>query len=302
MTDPAPSSTEVVVGVDGSQASLAALDWAVARRDRLGPVRPVMSWQFPWVVFVPAAFGGVNVPPPTDMQVVTEQALSEVLAAHGSSGLLDPEVEQGNPAAVLIEVADREGAGAIVVGTRGHGGFAGLVLGSTSAHCAEHSPVPVVIVPPPHEGESYARTGPERIVVGIDGSVGSQRALRFALDDAAPGDTVTAVTSWDIIPVMGYESLAVENVDLTDSRKEMLTRTIDQVRQPGDVTVISEVEQGDPRVLLRERGRHADLLVIGARGEGLLPILIGSVAHAVVHHPACPIAVIPADDRERRHE
>ncbi len=294
------SGTGSVVGVDGSSGSLCALDWAVRHADRLGPVRPVMAWHYPWAVYTPTPFGGLAVPPVVDMQRATEESLAKVLAEHGTTGLFDSLVADGDAARVLMDAAESTGAGTIVVGTRGRGGFASLLLGSTSGHCAEHATVPVVIVPErPGSQPPASRPGESsRFAVGIDGSAAAERALRWTLDTARPGDSVTAVAAWELVVVTGYESYVLDTVDLSAARAEMLATTIARVRRPDDVPVTPEVRHGDPRAVLREMGAGADLLVVGARGTGTLAhLLVGSVAHSLVRHPECPVAVIPGTDR-----
>ncbi|MDQ1492665.1 MAG: hypothetical protein QOJ23_5179 [Actinomycetota bacterium] len=135
----------IVVGVDGSEAGRDALQWAVdeARR-RNATVEAVYAWHQPFVTgyayMCEIELGSFE----TDAQQVLDAAVDSV----DVSGV--PAVERklipGGAASVLVEEA--KGAAMLVVGSRGRGGFAGLMLGSVSQQAAHHSPCPVVIVPP----------------------------------------------------------------------------------------------------------------------------------------------------------
>ena len=135
--------TDIVVGVDGSPSAQAALRWALAQAKATGGrVQAVSAWEFP----VSAGWG---VPLSyEDLAASVGQALSE--AVQEALGFDQPEVEvlesvmPGHPAQVLIDASAH--AGLLVVGSRGHGSFAGTLLGSVSQHCAQHSRCPVVVV------------------------------------------------------------------------------------------------------------------------------------------------------------
>jgi nucleotide-binding universal stress UspA family protein len=153
MTAPAPAPSRIVVGVDGSEQSKLALRWA-AYVARLGSatVDAVMAWDYPvtfgWSAGWSYPDGGWT--PQEDAEKALAEALAEVYGEQPPAGLRRF-VEQGNAAKVLLDHSD--GATLLVVGSRGHGGFAGLLLGSVSANCAEHAPCPVLVVhgnePPP---------------------------------------------------------------------------------------------------------------------------------------------------------
>ncbi len=138
----------IVVGVDGSQSSRDALAWAAKRAELTGDtVDAVIAWQYPAVV---GGYGwGVVAAADADSYAeLAAKVLSEAIAAAAvPAGVTVRQiVRQGFPAQVLLDAAD--GAGLLVVGSRGHGGFAGLLLGSVSQQCAHHATCPVVIVRP----------------------------------------------------------------------------------------------------------------------------------------------------------
>jgi nucleotide-binding universal stress UspA family protein len=139
----------IIVGIDGSEGSSRALHFAAeeARVHDL-PLRIVAAWQAEFPVYA----GGLVAPPPvlpTELEQATrrkaENEAAEVLEHHpGVSG--DVVVRDGSASAVLVE--ESRGADMLIVGSRGRGGFTGLLLGSVSQQCAQHATCPVVIVPP----------------------------------------------------------------------------------------------------------------------------------------------------------
>lgn len=135
----------IVVGVDGSEASMKALRWALDEaRLRNAEVDVLQSWHYPTMTYAPGF-----VPPPTfarqDLIDEATEDLRAACSAVGTDGVtVHPMVAEGPAARWLIERA--EGADLLVVGSRGRGGFSGLVLGSVSQQCAQHAPCPVVIV------------------------------------------------------------------------------------------------------------------------------------------------------------
>ena len=140
--------TSIVVGVDGSESAQRALHWAVEEgRLRRATVEAVHVWELPVLVGTP--FG--TVPVEVDADIAGAQAaLDAIVDAVDDSGLPAPivrTVTAGSPANRLVEIADDSGAALIVLGSRGHGGFTGLLLGSVSQQVSHHARCPVVIVP-----------------------------------------------------------------------------------------------------------------------------------------------------------
>jgi nucleotide-binding universal stress UspA family protein len=137
----------VVVGVDGSPSSKAALAWAVEQAKLTdASVEAVMAWQYP-VSFARAAYAPIGPPMDTDLAAEAEEVLGAVInETVGPSGPVKVSaiVRQGNPAQILLETA--KGADLLVVGSRGHGGFTEALLGSVSQHCIHHAACPVVIM------------------------------------------------------------------------------------------------------------------------------------------------------------
>ena len=139
----------VVVGVDGSDGSVQALRFALEEaRIRGAALKAVNAWHIP-----PAVYGAGWAPASVDLdeyRKLAEAALQKSLEDVGvaASGVtVTPVLEEGQPADVLC--AEAENADLLVVGSRGLGGFRGLLLGSVSQQCAHHAPCPVVVVPAP---------------------------------------------------------------------------------------------------------------------------------------------------------
>jgi len=147
MTEGRHESTDgpIVVGVDGSEASKHALRWAGQQSHMTGtPLHALMAWR------IPANAYGLSAPLPDsydfgpDAQRILDEAVRDVLGEHPSAEISVGVVE-GFPAVALLQAAST--ASLLVVGSRGHGAFAGMLLGSVSAHCVAHAPCPVVVVP-----------------------------------------------------------------------------------------------------------------------------------------------------------
>ena len=133
----------IVVGVDGSGPSKAALAWAVRQATLTGAtVEAVIGWE------VPANFGSpVPVAPVPGFDELAREVVTLAIADVSSPGeqvTIRPKVVEGNAAQVLLDAS--AGAELLVVGSRGHGGFVGALLGSVSQHCVHHAACPVVVI------------------------------------------------------------------------------------------------------------------------------------------------------------
>ena len=151
-THPPASGGRLVVGLDGSAGSLAALRWA-AQEARLhgGAVHAVMAWQHPQA-YGAANIWGLGMDPSLDAETLLASATAEAArlgeqADRSPDVVITTEAVEGHPAEVLLGAT--ESADLLVVGSRGHGGFVGALLGSVSQHVVTHSHCPVVVVPDP---------------------------------------------------------------------------------------------------------------------------------------------------------
>lgn len=143
-------STRIVVGVDGSEHAARALEFAIAEAGRRGDASIDAIHSYHSVVYTPGMELGYGVQPPKEK--LEAEAMDRLLKALEAAGAprdlpIDPIVVADSPAHALLQ-AGRD-ADLLVVGSRGHGGFRGLLLGSTSLQVVTHATCPVVVVPPP---------------------------------------------------------------------------------------------------------------------------------------------------------
>ena len=281
------SVEHIVVGVDGSPGSTRALDWAAAEAERCrARLTVVGAWEF-------GGFAGAVVDTPGARGAV-DGAMERVAERH--PGLAVDERLSEDPAAyALIEAS--AGADLLVVGSRGLGGFRGLLLGSVGQHCLTHAPCSVAIIrpaePPTPAGAGGDDHRPGRIVVGVDGSEGATLALDWAV-----GEVRRAGGGLDILAssVLSGTSDYVVTVDVSvpDAATEVIDRARSRVAaEAPDVAARYETVGAPPAVSLVEASRGAGLLVLGSRGLGAFRgLLLGSVSHHLAMHAHCPIVVV----------
>ncbi len=142
MTPEQADGGRIVVGCDGSPSSASALEWAARQAQLTGSsVEAIMTWQWPpslgWSVPVPDDFD-----PESDVQLALEGAVAPMRKRHPDVRI-ETRVANGHPAPVLVEAS--KGADVLVVGSRGHGEFAGMLLGSVSEYCATRAHCPVLV-------------------------------------------------------------------------------------------------------------------------------------------------------------
>lgn len=269
----------LVVGVDGSEASLGALDWAADEAQHHGwPVQLVNAYlaRLPDVAFVgrkPAVAKG-------------DEAAKEIFAtarqrldAGGYAGVeVSTATHEGRPREVLLRAAAE--ARALVVGREGTGRVADLLVGSTSLACAMHSrQTPVVVVPASWDA-TRSRERPERlVVVGVDGSRRCRAAIDYAFSTASD-------RSARLVAVLASDAGSEASQFLTDTLAGWTSK------HP-DVPLTKVVEFEHPAVAIRRHSHEADLVVIGGRGHGeVTGMLLGSVARAVLYLVDRPTAVV----------
>jgi len=292
-----PAHARVVVGVDGSTASNAALGWAVDAAFRRGLSLHVVN-AYLWPVYPPPLVPGPEYVPMGEAgERAARQILDEALGrvrAQTTDLAVTGEVVRGGASEVLLQQSEQDTV-MLVVGSRGRGGFRSLMLGSTSTEVAARSTVPVVVV---RRGESSS-DGHRRIVVGVDGSELSEAAVAWAMEEASyRGATVEAITAWNRAESLPPGLVAAGVVATMPSTEEIalaLSETLAGWREKfPDVSVTQRVVVGHPGHVLTEASRYADLVIVGTRGHGTAAsLIIGSTSRAVLHHAACPVAVIP---------
>ncbi|SEF84964.1 Nucleotide-binding universal stress protein, UspA family [Saccharopolyspora kobensis] len=267
------SGGQVVVGVDGSPASLAAAAWAAdeAELRHAEQVRFVM----------------VSGDRTTDDEArATVGPVTSRFAERRSGVEATSDVVRGDPADVLVGLSGS--AELVAVGSRGRSPLAATMLGSVSAKLAAHALCPTVVV------REHRSSGP--VVVGLDNSPRSRAALRFAFDAAARyGCELVAAQVWQdfdyapVVPPLDYELEQLRDGALRSLAEQLAGCTEDYP----DVPVERIAPRGHPVAALSGAAEQARLLVVGHRGRGgFTGLLLGSVAMGVLQHAQCPVAVV----------
>jgi nucleotide-binding universal stress UspA family protein len=286
----------VVVGVDGSEESLRAVEWAAREAHRHGaPLRIVSAPAVPprMLASDPAPQGVTKV-----LGSMPRRALAEAITRAGEVApdlLIDTDLLTGPPA--LMVTGSGCGALMLVVGARGAGGFAAMLLGSVSRYTAMHASCPVVVV--------REETGAvhREVVVGIGDPYDATATLPFAFDEAAlRGATLVAVHAWHWSPAPLGEPGGRETVAHPASHGKVLAdgsrnlaETLRAWREKyQDVPVREDIVRGHPARVLASYTARADLVVIGRHGGHDTGRAIGAVQHGVLNHAHGPVAIIPA--------
>lgn len=283
MTEP------VIAGVDGSPPSRAAAEQAAAAAAcRNVPLFLIHGYLHPFRYGVPIDPYAIQLPPPSDDAIRMLDNLAAELRARWPGLTVQTRQIPGGPAAALVELSQE--AQLVVVGSRGYGGFAGLLLGSVSSQVATHAHCPVLVIRPPDL--PVPTTGP--VVVGVDGSPGSQLALAFAADEAAlRGDSLTVLHAWSA-PDERRSGYAEAEAEARKAAEALLATAVGEIRHRHPDLVVEEraVQAPDPERVLLDVSGDAALVVVGSRGRGgFTGLLLGSVSQALVHHSRCPVVV-----------
>jgi nucleotide-binding universal stress UspA family protein len=302
----------VVVGVDGSPGSRAALVHAFAAAARRGAELEILSTfslQGVWVGGYP-----LGVPAVATIRANTEdrvRALADevrddeaVLSVPGAADVRAVIVVSSGPAAQRLVDASAA-ADLVVVGSRGRGAVRSVALGSVALHCVAHSRCPVLVVHPVAAGHV---PGPS-VLVGVDGSEAARAALRVAVEEAARlGTDVAAVTTYE----MADHWMDLSTVDaptrdevrwqLEQAAEAMVEDVLAEYRaRSGGVAPATRVmvTEGPAADVLIHQAADAALLVVGSRGHGeFRGLVVGSVALACAMHAAGPVMVVhPQPDR-----
>ncbi len=284
-----PPTRAVLVAVDGSSLSYAALRWAAAMAERTGlPLHIVHVF-----VHLPPV-SGMAVFDPADPQElgrrVVEEAEDIVRADHPELEVRT-EVRVGRAAPDLVAMS--QDAAVVALGARGHGRVTGVLLGSVSQQVAMHAACPVVVV---RGGGNLAEDAP--VVVGLDGSPEAEGALRFALDRAVTaGAPVRVVRAEYVEPPPGappgpwYTDL----VERVEQLTEQVRATVAEARHARpDLDIELRVVHDHPVTALVEASTDASMVVVARRGlGGFAGLLLGSVSQGVLSRAQVPVVVVP---------
>lgn len=281
----------VVVGTDGSITADQAVVWAADEASlRRRPLRIVHAVA-PWV-------GSAPVMPPAGLIVALEETGQTVLneTARLARGRRPELVITTTLAMMSAEQTLREHAETayeIVVGHRGAGGFARMLLGSTGLHVAGRVPGPLVIV----RGETDQVQG--EVVVGIDPDAECGPTLDYAFEAAALRRAGLRVVHGWRPPALAGTGYAFDVVDAENAIRAEIERVMGtRPERFPHVEVSTDIVHDHPVHALATASSRADLVVVGARDRrGLGALRLGSVSHGAVHHADCPVAIIrPRDE------
>jgi nucleotide-binding universal stress UspA family protein len=135
-----------------------------------------------------------------------------------------------------------------------------------------------------------------RTVVGVDASEEARAAVKWALDQASPGDRIEVVHAWDVPLVAGYEvAVAIDPREIENASRGFLDKLISEI---GDPRLEPVLAQGHPGRSITEVAQGADLVVVGHRGSGKASVILGSTANYVLHHVEQPVVVIRGDHHD----
>ncbi|WP_171112826.1 MULTISPECIES: universal stress protein [unclassified Streptomyces] len=278
----------VLVGVDASPQARSAADWAAAEAERHG-------WDLKLLHVVDAGAlrllgtGGLSEAADRAVQEADTMLHSAVhaLTQRRPSMVVNATVVRGSPAAAILDAA--EDTAMVVLGTRGHGGFAGLLLGSVSRRVAAHATRPVVVVRDPVGGPAR-----RPVVAGVRDERDTD-AVRFALAEGAVRNVpVRLIHAWT--PIV-HSGVMVPPIDMDEERRlhaRVLNHAARPIMEYPQVHVDTEVITGPAAATLVDASSHAGLLVVPRHPPAeRLGLRLGSVVHAVLHHAHCPVAVVP---------
>jgi nucleotide-binding universal stress UspA family protein len=295
----------VIVAFDGSKAARAAAAYGAQAATRRGlgliliyahqptpmwgPATPILddySWERNWI-----------------RQILTE-GRNGITAVHPELGI-DAKIMSGSPAGALTDASAT--ASLVVTGTQSTAGIIGHLAGSVAAQIAAHAHAPVIVVRETDSARPYSSRSPARIVVGLDGSEESQRALAFAIDEAVDRNaSVEAVYGWCIPDVHDIEPL-VNSTYLLEEEKAKADRLVAEAvsgwsdRYP-DLTITHRVVYTfDPVDALLQAATDADMIVVGSRGHGgFLGLRLGSTVDGLIRLSLVPVAVVRGEYAGRR--
>ncbi|HEY9355269.1 MAG TPA: universal stress protein [Arthrobacter sp.] len=275
-----PSPDRIVVGFDGSAEAALAVRWAARHASLMDCELQVVHCSL-WPLLTHdlgpvkgVADSGLR----HQAQAILDEGKAEALSAAPRANI-GSSLHYGLPAAHFRRIA--EDARMLVLGSRGIGGFMGLLVGSVSLELAATASCPVAVI-------RFDNNSAGRIVVGVDSS-GSADALNIAC-------ALARATGADLIilhVVRPRDSAGNKAGDGQGAARRLLMSAADSARaQAPDVAVSQHFAQDSsiPRALLNA-ARGAALIVVGSKGRGILRGTIGSNAHAVLHHATCPVLI-----------
>jgi len=269
----------IIVGYDGSPGSDLALRWAAREASERGVMLTICH------AWAPEDLSLLIEPPLFEQarqrgEEIVDQGLRYVEPIVGADGA-EKLLVGGSAARVLCEHSQT--AGMVVVGSRGRGRLAGVLLGSVAWQLAGHGQGRIVIV----RGTGRpANRAPGPVVAGVDGSAAARAVLEFAAEEAALRR----------VPLVAVCALADAPGSLGGARQleeEFSSLMTTWEKEHPDVTVLRHVTDSSPRTALLEAAAAAQMLVVGSRGRGgVRGMTLGSVTSGLLHHAPCTVGIV----------
>ncbi|MBK0421250.1 universal stress protein [Leucobacter sp. CSA2] len=277
-------SENYVIGVDGSEQSRAALAWGLERAKQRNASVELLH-------VADDSFLSESVAFLSEAQAASEAMLKteiEYARSLGFEGVCKGTAVVGHPIAEVEEASKR--ADLVILGAHAGSRFAGSFFGTRAVKVAATAHCPVAVIPAPEPVEH------KTVVVGIDGSEASQKAIAFAAEEASTrGLPLTAVYAWMPPLTPGLEYLWSE--ELVSSQRSAAEEAIAigvaglATRYP-ELEIRREIVQSPPVAALVDAARGAEMIVVGSRGRGgISRLLLGSVSHGVLQALPCPVVV-----------
>jgi len=289
MLHPSP----IVIGYDGSPGSQNALRWAAAEAVRqVAPLKIVEAFE---LVIVSRPSPG-HVVPLEALRTARQkglEAVAETIRLQHPGLQVETSLVVGGAAGAVLDQAEH--ARLVVLGSRGLGGWSGLLVGSVTSQVTAHAVCPAVVIP--HDPRPHAHEGPT-VAVGVDGSKASAKAIEFAFDQAeALHAQVVAVHAWTspfLTHAGGPSMLQFDEEKIQEEARLLVAESVaGAAADHPDIQWSTELVRGSAAQALVRRSESADLVVVGSRGRGgFTGLLLGSIGQSVLHHTQCAIAIV----------
>jgi len=281
---------EVLCPTDGSEAADAALDVAIAVADAHGATLHVLNVADTNQPSLARIEGQVRDVLEGEGRDIVDDAASK---ARGAGVDVVSEVIQGGPSRTVCEYVTDQGIDLVVMGTRGKSTVKQIVLGSVTERVVRNGAAPVLVVPP----ESAPEYPPERVLVGADGSQGSELAVDAAFDvGAETGATVHAVSILEP-DLLGFDVRSTEAASERERRDETVLSDVRARASDRGVAVETAIREGGVAEMLNEYAddNDIDLVVVGTHGRtGIDRRLLGSVTENLVRSASVPVLSVRA--------
>jgi len=292
------TSQTVVVGVDGSAGSTAALTWAAKlAASRTLELKIVHGLQIASLYYgggLPGAGAGALF---DAIQVDGARVLAEarrVAQSVDENLVVTTDMPNDPPVPLLIEQSRH--ARLLVVGRTGAGAFTGMLIGGTASVVVSHAHCPVAVVRGRQATTTIPGAGP--VVVGVDGSPNSEQAIAVAFEEASlRGAPLVALHAWKDVTyddTHGSARILTQPETLKEDEERLLgERLAGWPEKYPDVVVRRELPRARPRHALLEASKTAQLVVVGSHGRGgFTGMLVGSTSQALVQYADCPVLVV----------